>query len=410
MRISQASHDFAIPGYNGRDLLKGDCFMDFELNQDQLAIRDMVRDFARKEIAPKASEWDEAQHFPRELFTAMGELGLLGVVIPEEYGGAGLGYVDYVLILEEIGSVDGGVGLGVAAHNSLCTNHLYQFGSEDLKKNYLPLLASGQWIGAWGLTEPEAGSDAGGTRTTAVRDGNEWVLNGSKNFITHASKGDCCVLVARTDKGDDHHGISAFFVPFDRPGVGPGKKENKLGMRASDTSSLILEECRIPADYLLGELGEGFIQAMKILDGGRISIAALSLGIARGALDAAVAYAPVRQQFKRPLSGFQAIRNKLADMATEVDAARLLTMRAAVLKDAGKPTTLESSMAKLYASEVAVRTAEEAIQIHGGYGYTKDYPVERAWRDAKLCTIGEGTSEIQRLVIAREVLRRAQGA
>ena len=382
--------------------------MDFELNQDQLAIRDMVRDFARKEIAPKASEWDEEQHFPRELFTAMGELGLLGVVIPEEYGGAELGYVDYVLILEEIGSVDGGVGLGVAAHNSLCTNHLYQFGSEELKRKYLPMLASGRWIGAWGLTEPEAGSDAGGTRTTAVRDGDEWVLNGSKNFITHASKGNCCVLVARTAKGTDHHGISAFLVPFDRPGVGPGKKENKLGMRASDTSSLILEDCRIPSGYLLGELGEGFIQAMKILDGGRISIAALSLGIARGALDAAVDYAPVRQQFGRPLSRFQTIRNKLADMATEVDAARLLTMRAADSKDAGRPTTLESAMAKLYASEVAVRTSEEAIQIHGGYGYTKDYPVERAWRDSKLCTIGEGTSEIQRLVIAREVLRRVK--
>lgn len=382
--------------------------MDFELNQDQIVIRDMVRDFARKEIAPGASAWDEEQHFPREVFTAMGELGLLGVVIPEEYGGAGLGYVDYVVILEEIGAVDGGVGLGVAAHNSLATNHLYVFGSEELKKQYLPLLASGQWIGAWGLTEAEAGSDAGGTRTTAVRDGDEWVLNGSKNFITHASKGDCCVLVARTSAGNDHHGISAFFVPFDRPGVSPGKKENKLGMRASDTSSLILEDCRIPAGYLLGEVGDGFIQAMKILDGGRISIAALSLGIARGALDAAVEYAPVRRQFGRPISGFQAIRNKLADMATEVDAARLLTMRAAVSKDAGRPTTLESSMAKLYASEVAVRTAEEAIQIHGGYGYTKDYPVERAWRDSKLCTIGEGTSEIQRLVIAREVLRRVQ--
>ena len=384
--------------------------MDFELNEDQLAIRDMVRDFARKEIAPRASEWDETQHFPRELFSAMGKLGLLGVVIPEKYGGAGLGYVDYLLILEEIGSVDGGIGLGVAAHNSLCTNHLYLFGSEELKQQYLPLLASGRWIGAWGLTEPEAGSDAGGTRTTAVRDGSEWVLNGSKNFITHASKGDCCVVMARTTKGSDHHGISAFLVPFDRPGVGPGKKENKLGMRASDTSSLILEDCRIPAEYLLGKEGDGFIQAMKILDGGRISIAALSLGIARGALDAALAYAAVREQFGKPLSAFQAIRHKLADMATELDAARLLTLRAAVFKDTGRPTTLESSMAKLYASEVAVRTAEEAIQIHGGYGYTKDYPVERAWRDAKLCTIGEGTSEVQRLVIAREVLRRLRQA
>jgi len=381
--------------------------VNFELGVDQLAIRDMVRDFARKEIAPFAAAWDEEQHFPRELFAAMGELGLLGVVIPDQFGGAGLGYLEYVLILEEIGSVDGGIGLGVAAHNSLCTNHVFLFASDQLRKKYLPLLASGKWIGAWGLTEPEAGSDAGGTRTTAVRDGSEWVLNGSKNFITHASKGDCCVVMARTSPGEDHHGISAFFVPFDRPGVSPGKKENKLGMRASDTSSLILEDCRVPAGYLLGNEGDGFIQAMKILDGGRISIAALSLGIARGALDAALAYAPIRRQFNRPLAGFQAIRHKLADMATEVDAARLLTLRAAVLKDQGRTTTLESSMAKLYASEVAVRTAEEAIQIHGGYGYTKDYPVERAWRDAKLCTIGEGTSEVQRLVIAREVLKKA---
>ncbi len=379
--------------------------MDFELNQDQLSIRDMVRDFARSEIAPHAPEWDEQQHFPRELFTQMGELGLLGVVIPEEYGGAGLGYVEYVAILEEVGAADGGVGLGVAAHNSLCTNHLFLFGSEELKREYLPKLATGEWIGAWGLTEAGAGSDAGGTLTTAVRDGDEWVLNGSKNFITHATSGDCCVVIARTTPGTSHHGISAFFVPFDRPGVGPAKKENKLGMRCSDTSSLVLEDCRIPGNYLLGNEGDGFVQAMKVLDGGRISIAALSLGIARGALDAALEYSTVREQFKRPISSFQAIGHKLADMATEVDAARLLTMRAAVRKDRGESCTLESAMAKVYASEVAVRTAEEAIQIHGGYGYTKDYPVERAWRDSKLCTIGEGTSEVQRLVIARELLR-----
>ena len=379
--------------------------MDFQLGQEHEAIRDMVRDFARKEIAPNALRWDEEQHFPRELFTQLGELGLLGVVIPEEFGGAGLGYVDYVTILEEIGAADGSVGLSVAAHNSLCTNHLFLFGSEELKLRYLPKLASGEWIGAWGLTEPQAGSDAGGTRTTAVLDGDEWVLNGSKTFITHATVGDAAVLVARTSAEGSHHGISAFFVPFDRPGVSPGKKENKLGMRASDTSSLVLEDCRIPADHLLGNEGDGFVQSMKVLDGGRISIAALSVGIARGALEATLGYSTVREQFGKPISSFQLTQAKLADMATSVDAARLLTQRSATMKDAGLATTRESSMAKLYASEIAVAVAEEAIQIHGGYGYTKEYPVERAWRDAKLCTIGEGTSEIQRLVIARELLR-----
>ena len=379
--------------------------MDFELGQDQQVIRDMVRDFARKEIAPNALEWDEAQHFPRELFTKLGELGLLGVVIPEEFGGAGLGYIDYVTILEEVGAADGSIGLSVAAHNSLCTNHLYLFGSDDLKREYLPKLASGEWIGAWGLTEPQAGTDAGGTRTTAVRDGDEWVLNGSKTFITHATVGDAAVLVARTSAEGSHHGISAFFVPFDRPGISPGKKENKLGMRASDTSSLVLEDCRIPEGYLLGNEGEGFVQAMKVLDGGRISIAALSVGIARGAFDAALSYSTVREQFGKPISSFQLTQAKLADMATGVDAARLLTQRSAAMKDAGLPVTRESAMAKVYASEVAVAVAEEAVQIHGGYGYTKEYPVERAWRDAKLCTIGEGTSEIQRMVIARELLK-----
>ena len=379
--------------------------VDFELTEDQLSIRDMVRDLARKEVTPNALEWDREQHFPRELFAQFGELGLLGVLIPEEYGGAGLGYVEYVLILQEIGAADGGVGLGVAAHNSLCTNHLYLFGSEELKSVYLPKLASGEWVGAWGLTEAEAGSDAGGTRTTAVRDGDEWILNGSKNFITHATVGSAAVVVARTSKEAGHHGISAFFVPFDRPGVGPGKKEDKLGMRCSDTSSLIFEDCRVPAGHLLGNEGDGFIQAMKVLDGGRISIAALALGIARGALDASIEYAGVRHQFGKPIASFQLTRAKLADMATEIEAARLLTMRAAILKDQGKTVTLESSMAKVYASETAVKVGEEAVQIHGGYGYTTDYPVERAWRDAKLCTIGEGTSEIQRMVIAREVLK-----
>ncbi len=364
----------------------------------------MARDLAQKEIVPHATRWDEEQHFPKELFTAMGELGLLGVVIPEQYGGAGLGYVEYATILEEIGAADGGVGLGVAAHNSLCTNHVFLFGSEELKQEFLPKLATGEWIGAWGLTEAGAGSDAGGTKTTAVFDGDEWVLNGSKNFITHATVGDAAVIVARTSKTGDHRGISTFFVPFDRPGVGPGKKENKLGMRCSDTSSIILEDCRVPAGYLLGDEGDGFIQAMKVLDGGRISIAALSLGIGRGALDATIEYAQTREQFGEPISSFQITRAKLADMATGLDAARLLTLRSAALKDAGKTVTRESSMAKLYASEVAVRIGEEAVQIHGGYGYTKDYPVERFWRDSKLCTIGEGTSEIQRMVIAREVL------
>lgn len=385
--------------------------MEFELNDDQLAIRDMVRDFAQNEIAPAAPEWDEKAVFPREVFAKLGELGMLGVLVPEEYGGAGLGYVEYVTILEEIGAADGGIGLGVAAHNSLCTNHIYVFGNEEQRQRYLPPLAAGEQMGAWGLTEPGAGSDAGGTRTTAVRDGDEWVLNGEKTFITHAAVGGTAVVMARSDpEAEKHHGISAFVVPMDAPGVSRGKEENKLGMRSSDTSGLVLDECRIPAGNLLGNAGDGFIQAMQVLDGGRISIAALSLGIARGALDAAVAYAPVREQFGRPVASFQIIRGKLADMATEVDAARLLTQRAAVRKDVGGQVTLESAMAKVYASEVAVRVAEEAIQILGGYGYTKEYPVERAWRDAKLCTIGEGTSEVQRLVIARELLRRAAGS
>ena len=383
--------------------------MDFQLSDDQMAIREMVRDFARKEIVPNAAQWDEDQHFPRGLFSELGELGLLGVVVPEEYGGAGLGYVEYVTILEEIGAADGAIGLSVAAHNSLCTNHLLLFGSDELRREFLPKLASGEWIGAWGLTESQAGSDAGGTQTTAVLDGHEWVLNGSKTFITHAAVGDAVVLVARTSAEGGHHGISAFFVPFDRPGIEPGKKENKLGMRASDTSSLVLEDCRIPAEYLLGSEGEGFVQAMKVLDGGRISIAALSVGIARGALDASLSYASTREQFGKPISSFQLTRAKLADMATTIDAARLLTHRSAAMKDTGREVTRESAMAKVYASEVAVAVAEEAVQIHGGYGYTKEYPVERAWRDAKLCTIGEGTSEIQRMVIARETLRIAHG-
>jgi alkylation response protein AidB-like acyl-CoA dehydrogenase len=367
-------------------------------------IRELVRDFARAELEPHAREWDERSFFPREVCSKLGELGFLGVLVPEEYGGAALTYREYVAIVEELAAVEAGVGLTVAAHNSLCTNHIFLFGGEEQRRRWLPRLASGEILGAWGLTEPEAGSDAGGTKTVAKRDGAAWVLSGSKNFITNASVGGVGVIMARTAPGKDHHGISAFIVPLDAPGVAVGKKEDKLGMRTSDTASLILEECRLGADALLGNEGEGFLQAMQVLDGGRISIAALGLGIAQGALDAAVAYAKQRRQFNRPIADFQAIRLKLADMATTVAAARLLTESAAAAKDAGETVTLLASQAKLYASEVAVRVCEEAVQIHGGYGYIKDYPVEKYWRDSKLCTIGEGTSEIQRLVIARELL------
>jgi len=326
------------------------------------------------------------------------------VLVPEEYGGAGLTYKDYVVIVEELGAVEGGVALSVAAHNSLCTNHIFVYGSEAQKKRWLPPLAAGEILGAWALTEPEAGSDAGGTKTFAARERDGWVLRGSKNFTTHASVGGVAVVMARTTPGADHQGISAFIVPLDAPGVVVGKKEDKLGMRISDTASLILEDCRLPGDALLGREGEGFAQAMEVLDGGRISIAALGVGIAQGALDAAIAYAKERRQFNRPIAAFQAIKLKLADMATGVAAARLLTERAAEAKDAGEKVTLIASQAKLFASETAVRVCEEAVQIHGGYGYIKDYPVEKFWRDSKLCTIGEGTSEIQRLVIARELL------
>lgn len=367
-------------------------------------VRQLVREFARTELAPHAREWDDRSHFPREVFRKLGELGFLGVLVPEEYGGAGLTYKDYVVIVEELGAVEGGVALSVAAHNSLCTNHIFIYGSEAQKKRWLPPLAAGEILGAWALTEPEAGSDAGGTKTFAAREPDGWVLRGSKNFTTHASVGGVAVVMARTTPGADHQGISAFIVPLDAPGVVVGKKEDKLGMRISDTASLILEDCRLPGDALLGREGEGFAQAMEVLDGGRISIAALGVGIAQGALDAAIAYAKERRQFNRPIAAFQAIKLKLADMATGVAAARLLTERAAEAKDAGEKVTLIASQAKLFASETAVRVCEEAVQIHGGYGYIKDYPVEKFWRDSKLCTIGEGTSEIQRLVIARELL------
>jgi len=366
--------------------------------------RDAVRDFARTEIGPHVREWDEKAYFPLQILHRLGELGLMGIIIPEEWGGAGMTYRHYVAVLEELGAVEGGIALSVAAHNSLCTNHVFLFGSDELRRRWLPLLSRGETIGAWGLTEPEAGSDSGATKTTAVRSGSGWVLNGSKNFITHAGAGGVAVVMARTKPGSDHRGISAFLVPLDTPGVSVGKHEDKVGMRISDTASLIFEDCHVGDDALLGREGDGFIQAMEVLDGGRISIAALAVGIGRGALDAAVTYAQQRRQFGRPIAAFQAIRFKLADMSTQIQAARLLTEAAADAKDAGRKTTLISAQAKLFASEAAVRVAEESVQIHGGYGYCKDYPAEKFWRDSKLCTIGEGTSEIQRLVIARELI------
>jgi alkylation response protein AidB-like acyl-CoA dehydrogenase len=379
--------------------------MNFELNEEQEQIKFSVREFAESEIAPHVMEWDETQHFPEELRPQLAELGLMGVIFPEEYGGAGMGYIEYATIIEELGRVDGSVGLSVAAHNSLCSNHIYQYGTEEQKQKYLVPLAQGESWGAWGLTEAQAGSDAGGTRTTAVHSNGGYIVNGSKNFITHAITGEICVAVAATDKEKGTRGISAFIFDKSMEGFKSDKKENKLGMRASETASVVFEDCYVPDENLLGNEGEGFYQAMQILDGGRISIAALSIGIAQGAYEAALRYAKERQQFGRPIAEFQAIQFKLADMAMQIEAARLLTQQAASLKDAGKKTTKESSMAKLYASEVAVRVSEESVQIHGGYGYTKDYPAEKYWRDSKLCTIGEGTSEIQRLVIAKQLLK-----
>jgi alkylation response protein AidB-like acyl-CoA dehydrogenase len=371
---------------------------------ERAAILSTLREFCDAEIRPHALRWDEKQEFPRDVLRKLGELGFLGVLFPEELGGAGLSYMDYAAIVEEIASADGSVALALAAHNSLGSNHLYQFGNDAQKRKYLPRLASGEWLAAWGLTEAEAGSDAGGTKTTAIRDGQHWVLNGSKNFITNASVAGLAVLMAVTDRAKSRHGISAFLVELSTPGIRVGKKENKLGMRASDTCTLVMEDCRVPAASLIGAEGQGFVQAMKVLDGGRISIAALAVGIARGAYEAALAYSRQRRQFGRPICEFEAIQFYLAEMATEIDAARLLTERAAAAKDRGEETTLYSAQAKLHASETAVRVAERAVQIHGGYGYTKDFPVERFWRDSKLCTIGEGTSEIQKLVIAKSLL------
>src|SRR5947207_15017766 len=380
--------------------------MEFELTEEQNQIKTSVREFAESEIGPHVMEWDEAQHFPIELKPKLADLGLLGVLFPEEYGGAGMGYVEYATIIEELSRVDGSVGISVAAHNSLCSNHIYKFGTEDQKRKYLVPLARGEHLGAWGLTEPSAGSDASGTRSTAVRSDGGWIVNGSKNFITHAIHGDTCVAMAVTDRAQSSKGISAFIFEKGMKGFSPSKKENKLGLRASETASVVFEDCFVPDENRLGEEGMGFVNAMEILDGGRISIAALAVGIAQGAYESALRYSGERQQFGKPIREFQAIQFKLANMAMQIDAARLLMYRAAALKDQGKKTTKESSMAKLYASEIGVRVCEEAIQIHGGYGYAKDCPAERYWRNSKLCTIGEGTSEIQRIIIAREILRQ----
>ncbi|MBK6589544.1 MAG: acyl-CoA dehydrogenase family protein [Acidobacteria bacterium] len=379
--------------------------MNFELSEEQLQIKYSIREFAESEIKPHVMEWDEAQHFPEELRPKLAELGLMGILFPEEYGGAGMGYVEYATIIEELGRVCGSVGLSVAAHNSLCSNHIYMFANEAQKQKYLVPLVTGESFGAWGLTESQAGSDASGTRTYAVKQDSGWKVNGSKNFITHALACNTLVAVAVTDKEKGNRGISAFIFDKSMDGFKGDKKENKVGMRASETASVVFEDCFVPEENLLGVEGEGFLQAMQILDGGRISIAALSVGIAQGAYEAAVKYAKERQQFGKPIADFQAIQFKLADMATQIECARLLTLQAAATKDAKKPVTQKSAMAKLYASETAVRVAEEGVQIHGGYGYTKDYPAEKFWRDSKLCTIGEGTSEIQRIVIAKNLLR-----
>ncbi|MDG1260848.1 MAG: acyl-CoA dehydrogenase [Flavobacteriales bacterium] len=378
--------------------------MNFENNENLEMIGQMAKDFAEKEIRPHFMEWDETQHFPKDLFHKLGELGMMGVFVPEEYGGAGLGYFEYITVIQEIAKVCGSIGLSVAAHNSLCTGHILSFGNEEQKQKYLPKLATGQWVGAWGLTEANTGSDAMRMQCVAKKDGDHWVLNGTKNWITHGISGDVAVVLARTGEPLDSHGITAFIVERGTPGFKGGKKENKLGMRASETAELIFEDCRIPEANVLGKVGDGFVQAMKILDGGRISIGALALGIAKGAMDASVQYSKERQQFGKPISSFQAISFKLADMATEIEAAELLLQNAADLKNRGQKVTKISAMAKYYASEVSVRVSTDAVQIFGGYGYTKDFPVEKFYRDCKLCTIGEGTSEIQKLVISREIL------
>lgn len=376
-----------------------------ELTDNLQLIRESARAFAETHIRPYVMEWDEVQHFPVDLFHKMGEQGFLGVLVPEAYHGAGLGYQEYITVIEEIAKVCGSIGLSVAAHNSLCTGHIMMFGNEEQKSKYLPLLATGQWIGAWGLTEPNTGSDAGRMQCVAVKDGDDYIINGTKCWITHGISGNVAVVIVRTGELLDSHGMSAFIIERGTPGFRSGKKENKLGMRASETAELIFDNCRVHKSQMLGNEGEGFIQSMKILDGGRISIAALSLGIAKGAYEASVKYAKERQQFGTPIANFQGIGFKLADMATKIEAAELLTRQAGELKNAHKKVTKESAMAKYYASEICVEVSTDAVQIHGGYGYTKDFPVEKFYRDSKLCTIGEGTSEIQKLVISREVLK-----
>ncbi len=379
--------------------------MDFELNESQRMITDMIRAFGEKEIAPYRDQWDEEQFWPEDLFKKLGALGLMGVLIPEEYGGGGLSYTEYITIVSELAILDPGIGLSVAAHNSLCSGHILQFGNDEQKQRLLPKLATAEWIGAWGLTEPNTGSDAGNMKTTAKLEGDSWVLNGTKNWITHGKSGNLAVVIARTGEVGDSHGMSAFVVERGTPGFSAGKKENKLGMRSSETAEMIFADCKIPSENLLGKVGEGFIQSMKVLDGGRISIAALSLGIAEGAYKEALKYAQVRHQFNQPIYNFQGISFKLVDMATKLEASKLLTFHAADLKNRGINVTKESAMAKYMASECAVELANEAVQIFGGYGYTKDYPVEKYYRDAKLCTIGEGTSEIQKIVIAKQLLK-----
>jgi alkylation response protein AidB-like acyl-CoA dehydrogenase len=379
--------------------------MNFQFSEEQKLIAASARDFAEQYIRPHIMKWDESQYFPKEVLQKAGEMGFMGIFIPEEYGGSGLGYHEYAAIVEEIAKVDPSIGLSVAAHNSLCTGHIYYFGNDEQKKKWLPKLATGEWIGAWGLTEHNTGSDAGGMNTTATKDGDYYVLNGSKNFITHGISGDIAVVIARTGEKGDSHGMSAFVIEKGTPGFSSGKKEDKLGMRASETAELIFDNCRIPKNNLLGNEGEGFIQSLKILDGGRISIAALSQGISKGAYEAALKYSKERVQFGKPISSFQGISFKLSDMATEIQASSLLIHKAASMKNKGEKVTTMGAMAKMFASEACVRISNEAVQIHGGYGYIKEYPVEKFYRDSKLCTIGEGTTEIQKLVIARNILK-----
>jgi alkylation response protein AidB-like acyl-CoA dehydrogenase len=379
--------------------------MNFEFSEEHKLIADSARDFAEQYIRPHVMDWDEAQHFPKDVLQKAGDMGFMGIFIPEEYGGSGLGYHEYVAIIQEISKVDPSIGLSVAAHNSLCTGHIFYFGNEQQKKKWLPKLASGQWIGAWGLTEHNTGSDAGGMNTTATKDGDYYILNGSKNFITQGIIGNIAVVIARTGEKGDSHGMSAFVVERGTPGFSSGKKEDKLGMRASETAELIFDQCRVHKDNMLGSEGEGFVQSLKLLDGGRISIGALSLGIAKGAYEAALKYSKERVQFGKPISSFQGVSFKLSDMATEIQASELLVHKAASMKNKGEKVTTTGAMAKMYSSEACVRIANEAVQIHGGYGYIKEYPVEKFYRDSKLCTIGEGTTEIQKLVIARNILK-----